>query len=201
MDVRDKIRNPFLNKLSDNTGDASFSEDTLSETSKASFKNEQGPNTHFDTSLPMSVIACFVGMLAGTLPATIWTLIFRFSFIPLYALLPIAVYCSIKLFRGRMGRQGLILTIIFSLLGAYLTAASCQAALFVVQYKMLFLNIPLVAIAMLGRAESLPGSVLSAATLFPVIFSLLGILWTSIPLLNTAEPYPASEAKLSGEDE
>ncbi len=139
---------------------------------------EAGSDAHW----PISIIGAFVGMLIGTLPASIWALIFGFSFTPLYLLVPLCIYFGIRLFRGVDGKRGLILIIIFSLIGLYLTALSCQATVDVVRFKMSILNLPLVTIAMIGKSGVLPSPAFSSANVFPVVFTAIGVMLTYEPL-------------------
>lgn len=126
--------------------------------------------------LPVSIVGGLLGMLAGTLPATVLTLVLGFSFTPLYALLPFFIDLGIRIFKGYTGKNAVVMTGIFSAFGLYLTALSCQAALYVIKYHMLFFNVPLVTILMIGKSGVLPSPLISAANVFPLIFTVFGVL-------------------------
>lgn len=126
--------------------------------------------------LPVSVVGGLLGMLAGTLPATVWVLVLGFSFPPLYALLPFFIDLGIRIFKGYTGKNAVIITSVFSAFGLYLTALSCQAALYVIKYHMLFLNVPLVTSLMIGKGGVLPSPLFSSANVFPLIFTVCGVL-------------------------
>jgi hypothetical protein len=129
----------------------------------------------YDAVIPVSVIGGLIGMLAGTLPAAVWVLLFGASFPPLYALMPLLIWLAIKVFKGLTGRGGVITTAVFSLFGLYLTLLSCQAADHILRFRMSVFDLPLVTAAMIGRRGMLPGPVLSSAIVYPVIFTALGL--------------------------
>jgi hypothetical protein len=133
-------------------------------------KLRDNPDAHW----PASIVGALVGMLVGTLPASLWALIFGFSFTPLYILVPLCVYAGIRILRGCDGRRGFILLVVFSLLGLYLTALSVLATADVLKYKMPVFNLPLVTITMIGQKGALPSPAFSAANVFPVVFTAIG---------------------------
>ena len=124
---------------------------------------------------PISVVGAFIGMLAGTLPASIWALVFSGVFTPLYVFVPLFIYYGIRIFRGYDGRRGFVLTLIFSLLGLYLTALSVLATVDVLRFKMFILNLPLVTIGMIGKSGIPSSPFLSSANVFPVVFTAIGV--------------------------
>ena len=149
-----------------------------------------------DAHWPVSIVGAFIGMLVGTLPASIWTLIFGASFSPLYLLMPLCVFYGIKILRGYMGRRGFILTVLFSLLGLYLTALSCQAVGDVMKFKMSVFQLPLVTIAMIGEKGALPSPAFSSANVFPFVFTAIGAALAHELLMRNerAAVSPADEA-------
>lgn len=154
-----------------------------------------------DTQLPTSIVGGLIGMLAGTLPAAIWVLIFRVPFSPLYVFLPLLVYGGIRVFRGYREKRGFIVTCIFSVLGFYLTLLSCQAALDVLKYKMLFINLPLVTITRIGKSGALSGPVFSSAYVFPALFAILGGALAYLLLMKKSTPASVPEPEADTEAE
>lgn len=155
-----------------------------------------------DALLPISVVGGLIGMLVGILPATIWVLIFGVSFSPLYIFLPLIIYLSIKIFKGYHGKRGVITTFIFTIIGTYLTLLSCQAALEVAKYykyNMSFLSVPLVTITMIGKDNALPGPLLSASYILPVVFVILGALLAYELLMQAKVPAAIPEPTLNTE--
>jgi hypothetical protein len=141
-----------------------------------------------DVLLPISIVGGLVGMLAGTLPAAIWALLFGFSFSPMYIFIPLIIYRVIKIFKGYTGKRGFAAICIFSVFGFYLTILSCQASADVLKYGMSFLNLPLVTATLIGKSEAFSGSAFSSAYIFPFLFSLLGVMLTRELLMHKNEP-------------
>lgn len=144
----------------------------------------------YDALLPISVFGGLVGMLAGTLPAAVWVLIFGVSFSPLYVFLPIFIYWGIKAFKGCRDRRGFAVCCILSVIGFYLTFLSCAAALDVLKFGMSFLNLPLVTITLIGRTTTLSAPFFSSVYIFPLLFTILGILIV-YELMNHHQNTPA----------
>jgi hypothetical protein len=138
--------------------------------------------------LPVSVVGGIVGMLIGTLPASVWVLLFGTSFSPMYVFLPLFIYLGIRVFRGCRDRRGFAVACILSVIGFFLTVLSCQAALDVLKFKMLFLNLPLVTVTMIGGGGSLSEPVFSSTYLFPVLFTALGVMLVYELMLRPQEP-------------
>jgi hypothetical protein len=134
-----------------------------------------------------------VGMLAGTLPAAIWFLVFRTSFAPMYIFLPLLIYLGFRIFRGYNGRRGLLMLCIFTMVGFYLTLLSVSAAAYVTYYHMSSLSFPLVTVTLLGQRGVLTGSFFSSAYIFPLVFMLLGVFLAEELLMRKAAPAQAPE--------
>jgi hypothetical protein len=130
---------------------------------------------HHEAIVPISIVGGLVGMLVGTLPASLWALLTGRSFPPTYLLLPILVWLGLKVFKGFTGLYGFIVTAAFTLAGFYLTLVSCQAADHIVRYRMSPFSLPLVTAAMIGRSGTLPGPLFSAAYLLPFVFAAVGM--------------------------
>ncbi len=129
-----------------------------------------------DALLPVSVVGGLLGMLAGTLPAAVWVLIFGKSFAPTYAFLPLLIFLGIRILKGCRDRRGFILACILSVIGFYLTLLSCRAALDVIKFKMLFTGLPLVTAKLIGSSDAFAGPTFSPVYLFPALFTALGVL-------------------------
>ncbi len=151
----------------------------------------EGLAARYDAVIPVSVIGGLIGMLAGTLPAAVWVLLFGSSFPPLYALMPLLIWLAIKAFKGLTGRGGVITTAVFSLFGLYLTLLSCQAADHILRFRMSVFDLPLVTAAMIGRRGMLPGPVLSSAIVYPVIFTALGLFLAYELFMHGAHSAPS----------
>jgi hypothetical protein len=129
-----------------------------------------------DGLLPISLVGGLLGMLVSILPATIWMILFKSLFYPLYLLIPVFIYGGITLFRGCRDIRAVVLTGFFSLAGAYLTSVSCQAAAYVADYKMSPVNIPLVVADLIGKKEALVDPFFSSANILPLTFTIIGFL-------------------------
>ena len=174
-------------------GDASSAAGAIPKTYEAQADTDNGAamktlGGNADAHWPTSIIGAFVGMLIGTLPASIWALIFGFSFSPLYLLVPLCVYYGIRILNGHEGTRGFILTVIFSLLGLYLTVLSCLATVDVLKFKMFVFNLPLITIAMIGKSDVLTSPAFSSANVFPVVFTVIGAALAYELLMRRAVP-------------
>ncbi len=187
-------------EASENTDASLKTNNTQADINASPAATETKPGKKDDAHWPTSIIGAFVGMLAGTLPAAAWALIFGASFSPLYLLVPLAVYYGIKLMGKLEGPRGLALLIIFTAIGLYLTLLSCQAAGDVLKYKMSVFNLPLVTITLIGRSGVLPAPFFSSANVFPVVFAAIGTALAYEPLMKNANPHEdASDARGAAE--
>jgi hypothetical protein len=103
-------------------------------------------------------------------------------------LLPLFIYLGIRVFKGCLDRRGFAICCVMSVFGFYLTVLSCQAAVDVLKYNMLFLNLPLVTVTMIGGGGALSEPFFSSAYIFPVLFTLLGVALDYELLLRRQEP-------------
>ncbi|NLT13181.1 MAG: hypothetical protein GXY05_02455 [Clostridiales bacterium] len=149
-----------------------------------------------DALLPVSVVGGLLGMLAGTLPAAVWVLIFGKSFAPAYVFLPLLIFLGIRIFKGCRDRRGFFLACILSVIGFYLTLLSCRAALDIIKYKMLFTSLPLVTAKLIGSSDAFAEPVFSPVYIFPALFTALGILL--VYELMRHKPAPVTEANNPG---
>lgn len=137
-----------------------------------------------DAMFPMTIVGSLTGMLVGTLPAALWVLISGVPFSPLYVFLPLCIYWGIKSFKGYTDRRGFALICIFTVIGFYLAILSCAAAAYVTSYKMLFFNLPLVTITLIGNSDVFAGPIISSVYIFPLLFTILGVLLSHELLLH-----------------
>jgi hypothetical protein len=189
------LKNGFFERLSRKKSGDDGAADTESATETAELDADAGDDApvavkldNTDAHWPASIVGAFVGMLVGTLPESIWTLVFREPFSPLYLFVPLCVFCGIKILRGYMGRRGFILTVIFSLLGLYLTALSVQAVGDMLKLTMSVFYLPLVTIAMIGEKGVLPSPAFSSANVFPVVFTAIGAALAHELLMRNRQP-------------
>ena len=130
-------------------------------------------NPAYNKLLPATVLAALIGLLLGSIPAIAVTLILGKVFYPLFIVIPLLIYLFNKLLKGGRDGRALIVTIVFSLAGAYLTALACQATLYVLYYDISVLQIPVITALVINRPGVLPSSASSYA--YPLIFTVLGI--------------------------
>ncbi|UOO38423.1 hypothetical protein IZU99_03990 [Oscillospiraceae bacterium CM] len=130
----------------------------------------------YQVLLPMSIVGGFCGVILAVLPTTVLTYITGTVFWPLFVLPPIFVYAGIRLFKGFDDRRAVVLTGFYTVLGVYLTALSCQAALDVIRFQMSFLSIPLILLMSIGRHAAADVSLFSTAVIYPMIFTMLGFI-------------------------
>ncbi|MEL4105487.1 hypothetical protein AAFA46_01415 [Oscillospiraceae bacterium WX1] len=130
----------------------------------------------YQVLLPMSIVGGFCGVILAVLPTTVLTYITGAVFWPFFILPPIFAYAGIRLFKGFDDRRAVVLAGFYTVLGVYLTALSCQAALDVIRFQMSFLSIPLILLMSIGRHAAAKLSLFSAAVVYPLIFTMLGFI-------------------------
>ncbi|NLA85689.1 MAG: hypothetical protein GX847_00075 [Clostridiales bacterium] len=133
-------------------------------------------SARYDALLPVSVVGGTLGMLAGTLPAAVWVLLFGASFEPTYVFLPLLIYLGIKTFKGSMDKLGFVVVCILSVIGYYLTVLSCHAALDVVKFKMLFTSLPQVTAKLIGASGVFAGPLFSSSYVCTALFTIIGVM-------------------------
>ena len=126
-------------------------------------------------SLMMSIIGAFLGMIVGMIPYVIVTVLFKqlVASLIFFSLIPIGICFGIILFRGKKKIRSLVLIIIFSVIGMYLSVLLYEAAIIATAYGMPFYTIPVVFILILGTAEIYP--IIASDSLYAVIFVALGV--------------------------
>lgn len=68
----------------------------------------------------LGIIGAVLGMLIGTLPNLLTIIVAEKEYAVFFALIPICAYFGYKLFRGKMNKSALIVTIIMAILGVYM---------------------------------------------------------------------------------
>jgi len=126
--------------------------------------------------LPVSILAALIGALLGLIPAAVFAYLSGIVFYPLFVAAPLLAFLFNKLLKGGCDIRALIVIIIFSLASAYITALSCQAALYTSAHNMPIYQIPLLVTLALGEQGVLPAS--ASAYIYPLVFTALGIFLT-----------------------
>ena len=124
--------------------------------------------------LQFTLLAALLGLLLGPIPAIVSVLIGGSVFYPFFVVGPLLMYLFNKLLKGGRDIRSLIVIAVFSLAGAYLTALSCRAALYVTLRSLSVFRIPEFVAMAFGRPDALPPS--ASAYVYPLIFTALGVI-------------------------
>ena len=81
--------------------------------SKAESNRENG-------SYLLGILGAFIGMLVGTIPTFLTVVYMQMEYSVLFALIPICAYLGYKLFRGKMDKAALIVSIVMAVLGVFI---------------------------------------------------------------------------------
>ena len=130
-------------------------------------------NTAYDGLLPVSVLAALIGAILGFIPAAIFTYLTGTIFYPLFLAAPLLAYLFNSLLKGGRDIRALISVAVLSLASAYITALSCQAAIYAAANNLSLFRIPLITILSIGDSDVIPAS--ASAYLYPLIFTLFGV--------------------------
>ena len=128
----------------------------------------------YNKLLPVSLLAALIGLLLGSVPAIAFVLIANKVFYPFFVATPLFIYLFNSLLKGGRDIRALITTIVFSLLSSYLSAVTCQVALFVSTSRDSIFQIPVIPALVFGRRGVLPAS--ASAYAYPLVFTILGIV-------------------------
>ena len=130
--------------------------------------------------LPISLLACLLGLVLGLIPPILGTLVFNEILHPLFIVAPLLMYLFNSIFKGSRDTRAVIVTAVFSLASAYLTALSCYAVLYTKYYDISIFQIPSVTMSALGWPSILPES--ASAYVYPLIFTALGFVIAALLL-------------------
>ena len=124
--------------------------------------------------LPATLLAALIGLLLGSIPVVAGVLIASRIFYPLFVAAPLLMFLFNSLLGGERGSRTLIITIVFSLISAYLGAVACQVADYVVKDSISIFRIPLIIAMVFGRSGVLPAS--ASEYVYPLVFTALGVV-------------------------
>ena len=127
----------------------------------------------FGGRLPVSLLAGLIGALLGAIPAVASILLFSGVFYPLYAAAPLLMLLFNKLLNGGRDIRATVVTAVFSLASAYMTAYACQAALYASSLDVSIFRIPVITFRVIGRSGIL--SPLVSSYIYPLVFTALGV--------------------------
>ena len=122
-------------------------------------------------SLLAGIVGCFVGWILCALGGGTSTTLGLFLFL----LIPLAIGAANLLFNGSRGIPGLVITIIFSVLGVWLVPALTTAAASVMKQGLSILSAPLVALTKVGSSGYFSDLAFDTAHVFPVVFAVIGV--------------------------
>ena len=125
-----------------------------------------------DGLLPVSIVGAFFGMLVGMLPLIALIVLMHTTYSVLFLTIPLGICGGIILLKGCRDYRAVILTVVFSLAGIYLTLLFRDAAVFAALYNIPPSNIPMIAITNIGRFDF----EISTNFVYALIFAALGIL-------------------------
>ena len=138
-------------------------------------------------SIVVTVAAAIIGMVVGGIPAAVAAGLLEKIPALLFLCVPICICLAIALFGGRRGVTALIVTVIFAALGMCITALMCRAAIYVHQTHESFLTVPLVAATRMREGALFGDRHSISATLFPVIFTVIGTAASWFTLYKTGK--------------
>ena len=150
-------------------------------------------DTAYNGLLPVSLLAALIGMILGPIPSVICILIVGKTFYPLFIAAPLLIYVFSALLKGGRDIRAIVITAVFSLAGAYLTAVSCEATYIAIEQRAFVLQIPLLIAMNLGSVDILPA--FASAYIYPLIFTALGVVVAAQLLKGRAKP-PEPESEI-----
>lgn len=123
--------------------------------------------------LPASLLAGLIGAILGIIPATLLayytgTVIYLF-----FIAAPLLAVLFNWIIKGGRDIRALIVTAVFSIISAYLTAVFCQAALYTSVHNISLPQIPILATFALGKSGVIPAEF--SAYAYPLVFTIFGI--------------------------
>ena len=139
-------------------------------------------NHAYDGLLPVSLLAALIGALLGIIPATLLAYLTGILFYPFFIAAPLLAYLFNSLLKGGRDIRALVVTAVFSLACAYITALACQAALYTSAHNMSIFQILLLTGLELGESGVLPAS--ASAYIYPLVFTVFGVAVVGVLLLS-----------------
>ena len=135
----------------------------------------QAPKAYKGSGL-MTFAGAIAGVLVGLIPLAAWTYITGKNGWVLYTVVPVCVALFIALFGGWRDKKGMAVTAVFGVLGAFWGAIVVYTAKFLTFIEMSPLLIYPMSFSLVRQSNVFDSFTLSSATIFPVIFVILGIL-------------------------
>jgi len=142
----------------------------------------------YNKRVPHSILAALIGAFLGLFPATICAYLIKTAFYPLFLAAPLLALVFNRLFKGCRDTRTLIITAVFSLLSAYVTALACQIAIIVSYLGVTILQIPTLVVEALANPNILPMS--TSAYVYPLVFTALGVavIWELLQVRQKEQP-------------
>lgn len=135
--------------------------------SKAETNRENG-------SYLLGFIGALIGMLVGTIPTFLTVVFMQREYSLLFALIPICAYFGYKLFRGKMDKAALVISILMAILGVFILNFEFIVFSMMKEYGASFSEAMSVMPQLL--ADGSVWSELAAGSLQEFLFSALGVL-------------------------
>ncbi len=128
--------------------------------------------------VPASILAGLVGLAAALIIVSICAAVSGGDRYFPYILFPLCICLFTKLFSAHTGIAGILITALFSVIGLFITPAFSYAINYCIKEEIFFLSSPLVAFSSLAEHNFFTDIALSADTVFPAAFIVIGILIT-----------------------
>ena len=138
-------------------------------------------------SIVVTVAAAIIGMIVGCIPPAAVAGLLEGIPALMFLCVPICICLAIALFGGCRDVRALIVTVIFAGLGMCIAALMCRAAVYVRQTHESFLTVPLVAATRMREGALFGNRHSISATLFPIIFTVIGIAASWFTLFKTGK--------------
>ena len=123
--------------------------------------------------LPFSLLAALIGAILGLIPATACAFLFGIFFYPLFVAAPLLIFLFNKLFKGGRDIRTLIITAVFSLASAYVTALASQVSIYVSAFGIPVSEIPRITYLLSTTEGAWPP--MDSAYIYPLVFVALGL--------------------------
>ena len=147
----------------------------------------------YNKLLPISLLAGLIGLILGPIPSVVYVLISDSSsifitgdvtgntFYPFFMATPLIIFLFNSLFKGGRDVRALIVTAVFSLAGAYLTALmSIMTTFYTIGFENTFFKIFTRVFEAIGRLDYLSITLNPSAYVYPLIFTALGVVIAAI---------------------
>ena len=142
--------------------------------------SQKAQRSQDEGSYLLGIIGAILGAFVGVLPSLLTIITTNTIYSLLFALIPLCIYYGYKLFRGRMNKSAIVITIVLSVLSVYLIEFDLIVYTFLTEYETNFGEALSVAFHALGYADVWVSMTLDSLTSFLFIALGIFIAWGQI---------------------